>query len=841
MRVLVAVLGLLLAGPGFARMYEEPKSFSLPDNSLDRVDRKTLAGIEPERLLAEDREQGKNLRRPGPLRFAVPEQVAFDLKNSGTWQKVPDGSLWRLRIHSPRAVSHNLGITRFNLPEGAKLWIYEPALKQVEGPYTARHRSRQGRLWTPLIAGDEIVVEVFVPGEAPEADVGIGTVNKGYRDFASKGGDKNHGACNNDVICPEGDPWRNQIRSVARYSIDGVSLCTGQLVNNTALNFIPYFLSANHCNVTTANEDTLVFFWNFEASVCGNQNGGSLADTQTGAFFLASSAPSDFLLVRLAQDPDPAFNVFFSGWDVSGAAVASTVGIHHPSGDVKSISFNTNAVTSTAYLSGTASAAENHWRVDAWEDGTTEPGSSGSCLWDAATGRCVGQLHGGFAFCNAPTQPDWYGKLSVSWTGGGTNDTRLRNWLDPGNTGVVGLDGDTHVTTVDGVHYDFQAAGEFVSVRRGDSMEIQTRMEPIATTFNPGPDPYDGLATCVSLNTAVAARVGRHRVTYQPNSSGVPDPSGLQLRVDGVLTTLGAAGQELGDGSRLSPTAAPGGLEIGFPDRSALFVTPGWWADQGKWYLNVDLLGPPSVDRMNGAAPGGTSSSGTSGIAGTLAPESWLPPLPDGTSMGPMPGPLHDLYQKFGDAWRVTRQNSLFDYAPGTTTDTFTMRDWPLENLPCVLPEARSARPESRSVAQRVCRGVTGKNVNQHCVFDVMVTGHPGFAETYRLTQPLLAGATAITVTDERNPTRVEEPVRFTATVVRRTMAGKGRLAGAVQFMIDGERAGPPVQLEPEGQATWTERLRPGKHKVTASYMPSEGSVFLPSSSPEMVHIVGVD
>jgi lysyl endopeptidase len=76
-------------------------------------------------------------------------------------------------------------------------------------------------------------------------------------------------------------------------------------------------------------------------------------------------------------------------------------------------------------------------------------------------------------------------------------------------------------------------------LRDGNGLEILTRQTPIATIFNPGPNPYTGLATCVSLNTAVAARVGAHRVTYQPNFSGVPDPSGLQLRVDGVLTTLG--------------------------------------------------------------------------------------------------------------------------------------------------------------------------------------------------------------------------------------------------------------------------------------------------------------
>jgi lysyl endopeptidase len=36
---------------------------------------------------------------------------------------------------------------------------------------------------------------------------------------------------------------------------------------------------------------------------------------------------------------------------------------------------------------------------------------------------------------------DYYGRVSVSWTGGGSNSTRLSNWLDAGNTGATTLDG----------------------------------------------------------------------------------------------------------------------------------------------------------------------------------------------------------------------------------------------------------------------------------------------------------------------------------------------------------------------------------------------------------------
>ena len=742
--LLLALLLLLLSVSGVAQTRREPpRSFSQGAKALVEVQRRALSRVDTERLLAEDRRNEKDPRRPVPQRFAVAVNVDITLNNSGSWETLNDGRLWRLRIHSPEAKSHNLGITRFDMPEGAKLWIYDPEQKQVQGPYTSRDRSRKGRLWTPVIEGDEIVVEVFVPTGVREPLIQIGRVNQGYREFSKGGGDKNHGACNNDVICPEGDPWRDQIRSVARYTINGTSLCTGQLMNNINLDRTPYFLSANHCGVTTANDDTLVFFWNFEAPNCGDQDDGNLSDNQTGAIFRASSAASDFLLVELEEDPDPAFNVFFSGWDATGAAPASTVAIHHPRGDVKSISFNTNAVTSTDYLSDTVNAAEDHWRVDDWEDGTTEGGSSGSCLWDAATRRCVGQLHGGSAFCTAQDESDWYGKLSTSWEGGGTTATRLRDWLDPGGTGVLSLDGDPHITADGGLHYDFQGAGEYVSLRKASGTEIQTRMTPISTTFNPGPGSHHGLATCVSINTAAAARVGSRRVTYQPNLSGVPDPSGLQLRVDGALTTLGVSGLDLGNGGRISRTSASGGIRVDFPDGTVLLVTPNWWASQQKWYLNVEVLRVPVVDGMGGdVIKAAGSAPSTQGLMGAVPPGSWLPSLPNGTPMGPMPSSLHqryvDLYQKFGEAWRVNGSTSLFDYAPGTSTATFTLQSWPPENGPCIVPATPVAEPASEEVARRACRLVKDKNKHDDCVFDVRVTGELGFANIYTATEDVI-------------------------------------------------------------------------------------------------------
>lgn len=295
--------------------------------------------------------------------------------------------------------------------------------------------------------------------------------------------------------------------------------------------------------------------------------------------------------------------------------------------------------------------------------------------------------------------------------------------------GPAANEGDPHIVTVDGVHYDFQGAGEFVALR-GDGLVIQTRQAPIATTFNPGANAYTGLATCVSLNSAVAAAVGSHRVTYEPNLSGVPDPSGLQLRVDGALRTVGASGLDLGDGGRISRTSASGGLAIDFPNGTVLTVTPGFWTSQGKWYLNVDVH----------------HATASEGIMGALARGSWLPALPDGTSVGPRPSGLHEryvaLYETFADAWRVTDATSLFDYAPGTSTATFTLDEWPRENPPCTLPQEHPAQPLDAAVAERLCRDVADPNRRANCVFDVTVTGEAGFAQTYLATERVEATVT---------------------------------------------------------------------------------------------------
>src|ERR1041385_6096991 len=165
--ILLALLVLVFVVSAAAQVSlppkEKPRSFALNDNSQNQVDRKILPAIDTERLLEEDRSRERDPKNPGPHRFALAADVSFTLSNSGTWKTVPDGRIWRLRIQSAGSKNINLGITRFDLTDAVKLWIYNPDHSHVEGPYTARDRTKRGSLWTPVIRGDEIVVELFVP------------------------------------------------------------------------------------------------------------------------------------------------------------------------------------------------------------------------------------------------------------------------------------------------------------------------------------------------------------------------------------------------------------------------------------------------------------------------------------------------------------------------------------------------------------------------------------------------------------------------------------------------------------------------------------------------------
>ena len=420
-----------------------PPSLIQPAKAIEEVARMVMPTVDVAAYVAEDTIRVQS-GKPTPLRFAAGIDAAITPDNAGSWETLTDGSsLWRLRIASPGALSLNLGLDRFELPTGASLWLYDRNGAMVQGPYSRENRNADGGLWTAVVLGDEIIVELHLPaGTRVSPDLRITSVNHGYREFgeARSATATKQGTCNIDVICPEGDGWRDQIRATSRILISGAFLCSAQLVNNTAEDGTPYMLTAQHCVETASQATSVVTLWNYESPTCGLLAGGNLSQTQSGATLVSLwewRSGSDFALILLDEMPDPLFDVYYSGWDATGDIPPGSVGIHHPSGDEKAISFNDDPLDKDNFYG----SGSHQWRINQWEQGTTEGGSSGSCIYDPFSQLCVGTLTTGSASCNNPAGFDIYGRMDVHWTGDGTPSGRLSDWLDPLGTGDLTLGG----------------------------------------------------------------------------------------------------------------------------------------------------------------------------------------------------------------------------------------------------------------------------------------------------------------------------------------------------------------------------------------------------------------
>ncbi|HKQ63098.1 MAG TPA: trypsin-like peptidase domain-containing protein [Candidatus Polarisedimenticolaceae bacterium] len=385
-----------------------------------------------------------------PYRVGFPRATDLSPANAGIWQDRPDGGqLWRLRVRSPGARWIVLGFGTFRLQPGGRLYVADAERRTVWGPFGAADVAPHGQLWFPPVPGDTALVELEWPaalrGTTP--NIHLGTVSHGYKSWGGFGASLadeppapeppdllGSGSCNIDVNCPQGSSWQADKRGVVRLLSGGSSFCTGALVRAATNDCRPYVLTAAHCLSSPSEAAATSFQFNYERSACG---GGTVVTNQilTGSTLRATFAPSDFTLLEMNAVPPTGYNAFLDGWNRAAAAATQSTGIHHPSGDVKKISFNDDAL-----VDGQADGwGDDHWRVTDWEQGTTEPGSSGSPLYDQ-NHRIVGQLHGGTSSCASQTW-DEYGKLAVSWSGGGTSGTRLASWLDPAGSGLLVRDG----------------------------------------------------------------------------------------------------------------------------------------------------------------------------------------------------------------------------------------------------------------------------------------------------------------------------------------------------------------------------------------------------------------
>lgn len=384
-----------------------------------------------EAMQAED--EINDVKGDGPWRFGYKYETNYTSSNSGKWTTLSTGDrVWQLGITCVDAQTINFIFEDFNLPDGAYIYLYDSENTNRVGAYTSRNNRMDGLLGTELVHGENVIIEYFEPAEVyGEGSFTISNVIHGYRSLNRVQEDlmrgvNDSGNCNVDVNCPLGDDWGDQIRSVAMIVVGGNGICTGALINNTCEDGEPFFLTADHCLGGSTGSWAFRFNWESPpgtescATTAGSSNPGPPYDqTANGATILENDGISDFALLEIdlmtvtdAED----WGCYYAGWDNSDdeAAVDFAIGIHHPSGDLKKICKENEA----PYHATTWGAQV--WWIDDWDEGVTEPGSSGSPLFNQE-GLIIGQLFGGAAACAGTDDNDaydFYGRFGVSWTNG---------------------------------------------------------------------------------------------------------------------------------------------------------------------------------------------------------------------------------------------------------------------------------------------------------------------------------------------------------------------------------------------------------------------------------------
>jgi hypothetical protein len=243
--------------------------------------------------------------------------------------------------------------------------------------------------------------------------------------------------------------------------------------------------------------------------------------------------------------------------------------------------------------------------------------------------------------------------------------------------------GDTHLTTFGGLLYDFQASGDFILAQADPDFIVQARQVSGAPTW---PN--------ASVNNAIATRMGKNTVAVCPGDT--------PLNIDGKTAALD-------DGKSLS---TPEGVDI--------------WRI-GNVYLITDQAGNSVRAKVNAGWIDVSVGLGTwpAQVRGLLADANGKVgsiEASDGTVLT-SPFSFEDLYQHYGESWRVAPDESLLSACGDEKERGNPEKPFGVNDLD----------PQTAERARGVCNEVGLKEgpLLDACIIDVAVIGDDAAAKGF--------------------------------------------------------------------------------------------------------------
>lgn len=393
-------------------------------------------------VVSEAETENNSVNQLKPFQFAYPFEVNLTTENSGQWLQGDDGFLvWKLNIRSAGAKSINLIFEDFELAEKERLFIYNENENYYLGAFTSVNNKPYKKFAVSPVLGDEITVQYEIPEEnLKNPHFKITRVNHDYVGILKSGSrrplGKTAGTCNIDINCDAWEDWSEVKNSVCRVFVNGKEVCSGILVNNTAVNQKPYVLSQAHCYDRKDYAQTTVYTFNYESPLCAPLDGDP-SNSISGAVMKAQHDSLDFALVELSMVPPPSFRTYYAGWELTTEMPPSTVSITHPWGDVKKVAYDNDSPVISNFEQ--VYTKNGFLKILKWDGGVTESGSSGGPLFNQNK-HLIGTLTGGQAVCGNPVN-DYFARFNMAWDYRADSTKQLKYWLDPLKSGAQILEG----------------------------------------------------------------------------------------------------------------------------------------------------------------------------------------------------------------------------------------------------------------------------------------------------------------------------------------------------------------------------------------------------------------